>query len=160
MKRVFSLLGWSVLVATLASAAEAPSSRAVLPPSRRIEALKLADRVLATPQPNWQAITTDLPDPFFRKSSAPPPTEVVDVVPQSTRSTLDVLQQAAGNFRPTGIMMVDGENYLLMDGKRYKAGAVLPVTIDETVYHISITAIAGKSYSLRLQDQELRQQLK
>jgi hypothetical protein len=163
MKRVaaFIVAGCCLLGGSSLHAAETPTNRAVLPPLRRLEALKVAAKVLAPREPTWKTATSDLPDPYFRTNFVPPPTEeVVEPVVQDTRSDLELLRLAADQIRPTGIMMVEGENYLLMGGKRHKTGAVLPIAIDGIIYQITITAIEGKSYSLRLNEQELQQQLK
>lgn len=161
MNRVV-LTGLLLVGATFAGAAEGPNARVVLLPAKRLEALKTAARLLEPREPTWEQLVRDLPDPFFRSSAAPAKAEPepVEVAPRSTLSDLEVLQAAAANIRPTGTMMVDGENYLLMDGKRYKRGAVLSLTIDGVAHPIVISAIEGKSYTLRLNEQELRQQLK
>jgi len=162
MRIAAGMIGWLLAGIIGASAADGPASRAVLKPTLRLEALKLAARVLEPREPDWKVTVADLPDPFFRTNFAPTKGEevIVEAPPRDTRSEIDVLRMAAANLHPTGIMMVEGENYMLMEGKRYRSGAVLPMTIDGIVYQIAITAIEGKSYTLRLNEQELRQQLK
>ncbi len=162
MKRLTGIVVLSLLAVMAAAGADSSSSnRAVLPPARRLEALKDASRMLEARQATWKAAVADLPDPFFRTTFVPKIEEATpEPVARAERPDLEVLQLAAEQIRPTGTMMVDGENYLLMGGKRHKAGAMLPVTIDGIVYQILITAIDGKSYVLRLNEQELRQQLK
>jgi hypothetical protein len=146
----------------MAGAAESAKGGAVLAPAKRIEALKLATQVLAPRSPTWKTTTASLSDPFIRTNFVPEekPAEVEPEVKQSERSDRDVLETAANTLNPTGTMMVDGENYLLLGGKRYKAGAQIAVTIDGIVYSVVISAIDGKSYTLRLNDQELLRQLK
>jgi hypothetical protein len=163
MNRVIVIL-LSCATACLASASDAgKNSRAVLAPAKRLEALKLAGQVLAPRTTTWKTTTAGLSDPFFRQN-AREEEKVAETDPnagQPQRSDLEVLEAAANTqINPTGTMMVDGENYLLLGGKRYKAGAKLPVTLDGVVYTITITAIEGKSFTLRLNEHELRRQLK
>jgi hypothetical protein len=167
MKRFVSILLLCATVGAVGAAEAAKgaavNSKAVLAPAKRLEALKLASRVLAPRTPTWKT-TMDLTDPFFRQNFTREEEKVVEVDPnagKSERSDLEVLEAAANaQINPTGTMMVDGENYLLLGGKRYKTGAQLPVTLDGIVYPITISAIEGKSYTLRLNEQELRRQLK
>jgi hypothetical protein len=167
MKWFISILLLCVAVGAVGAAEAAKgavNSKAVLPPAKRFEALKLANQVLAPRAATWKTTMADLTDPFFRQNFARDEEKVVEVDPnagKSERSDLEVLEAAANaQINPTGTMMVDGENYLLLGGKRYKTGAQLPVTLDGIVYTITISAIEGKSYTLRLNEQELRRQLK
>ena len=135
------------------------NSKAVLPPAKRLEALKLASRVLASRTPTWKVTTADLVDPFFRQNFVREEEKAPETDPnagKSERSDLEVLEGVAAQIRPDGIIL----DNLLLGGKRYKTGAQLPVTLDGIVYTISISAIEGKSYTLRLNETELRQQLK
>jgi hypothetical protein len=159
-----SLVALFSFLATVASAAEPanppPSARAVMPTARRTESLNLAAEVLRAKQPGWQAKIAGLPDPFFRKNFVPEETTPEPEVAQPQLSEADVLEAIAATLNPTGTMMVDGENYLLLGGKRHRVGARLSVPVDGIVHQVTISAIDGKSYTLRLNDQELRRQLK
>jgi hypothetical protein len=161
MTRFVPILILSVAVGIVGAAdaaRPAASSRAVLAPIKRLEALKLADKVLAPRAPSWKTTVADLPDPFFRKNFTQEE-KIAEVDPMAGRSELsdlDVLAAAATQIRPDGII----QDILLLGGKRHKAGAQLPVTLDGVVYTITISAIEGKSYTLQLNEQELRQQLK
>ena len=162
---IFILWAAAAAGAGAADAAKgAANGRAVLPPARRAEALKVADRVLTPRAPTWRNAGEQLPDPFFRSNFARDEEKVPEIKPNEPRlerSDLEVLTAAANSqVNPTGTMMVDGENYLLLGGKRYKTGAQLPVTLDGIVYTIVISAIDGKSYTLRLNQEELTRQLK
>jgi hypothetical protein len=166
MKRLipFLVLCAAASAAVAADGAKsAPTSRAVLAPVKRVDALKLTERVLVSRAPTWKTTNGELQDPFFRVNFAPQEEKPVEPepAPPSARSDIEVLQVAADtHINPTGIMMVDGEYYMLLNGKRHKTGAQLPITMDGIVYTITISAIEGKSYSLRLNEHELRRQLK
>lgn len=158
MKAILSIS--FVLLASVASAADAAKG-AVIAPAKRIEALKLAGQVLAPRAPTWKATTVTLADPFVRTNFAPESKPAEDPTPKlPDRPDTEVLEAAANILNPTGSMMVDGENYLLIGSKRYKTGAQITVTIDGIVYSVKISAIEGKSYTLRLNEQELSRQLK
>ncbi len=145
------------------AAQAAAGGRAVLAPLKRVDALKLAERITMTRMPTWKETANEVVDPFYRPSVVTE-TKPVEVDPNEgrlVRSDFEILETAANtSINPTGSMMVDGENYLLVGGRRYKSGAQLSVTIDGQAYLITISAIEGKSYTLRLNEQELLRQLK
>lgn len=164
MKRFTCLVlfsGCAAAVVAADTASVVPTLRAVIPPVRRQEALQMAADVLAPREPTWKTIVADLPDPFFRSNFVQEEQKPADLKPAvAQRSETDVLEAAAATLNPTGIMMVDGENYLLLGGKRHKVGSQITVTIDGILYKIVISGIEGKTYSLQLNEHELRRQLK
>lgn len=167
MKQLCTIL-LIVCGATTASTAEAPkdtppgipTSRAVLAPSKRLDALKLASRVLEPRQPTWKVVLADLPDPFYRTNFSKEPEPQVAVVPQQRREDSDILELAVADLRPTGTLQMGSENYLLVGGKRFRKGDVFPVTIDGIVYKITLSIIERNAYTLRLNETDLRRQLK
>ena len=57
-------------------------------------------------------------------------------------------------------MLIGEEPYLLLDGRRFKAGDTIPVTIDGVGLQVTVTSIQRNSYTLRLNDKELRRDFK
>lgn len=132
--------------------------KAVLPALRRVDALKRADELLAMRPAESEALTENLNDPFYplvkraKKTAAAEPAPVVDAD--------YLLNRAAETIKPQGTMLIGTEPFLLLDGKRYKAGDTIPVTVDGVGVQITVSSIQRNSYTLRLKDQELRREFK
>jgi len=152
----------SVLLAPLAGAQETRKAgdnpKAVLPSIRRVDVIKKADELLALQPADSAALTAELGDPFYptvkRLRDKKPGAEPVSIDPKY------LLARAAESIKPQGTMLIGDEPYLLLDGKRYKSGDAIPVTIDGAGYQITVTSIQRNSYTLRLNDQELRRDFK
>jgi len=132
--------------------------KAVLPPVRRVEALKRATELLANRPIDSEALTAELPDPFY-----PEVKRVRDKklgAPTAVGSADQLLRRAAEQINPAGTMLIGTEPYLLLNGRRFKAGDIIPVNIDGVGVQITILSIQRNSYTLRLEDQELRREFK
>jgi len=135
----------------------------VVSPHRRAAILKAADEVLADRQARWQSLVKDLPDPFYR-----PDVPVQEVAParkpetmlSSRRSDREVLEKVAPMIQPTGTMLIGGEHFLLLGGKRFRSGDQISVTFEGAVYRITITSIERNSYTLRLNNHEMQRYFK
>lgn len=135
----------------------------VMSTHRRIAVMKTAEEVLIERHTSWKNSVADLPDPFYR------PNVVVEQEPESSGNELfkepgrpdaEVLEAVAPKIRPTGTMLIGNEQYLLLAGKRFRAGDQISVTFDGLVYRLSITSIERNSYTLRLNDEELERDFK
>lgn len=137
---------------------------AVMPAQRRLDALKSAGELLAPRKSNWEAIAADLPDPFFRKNFVP----VAREEPQpgerpgrkSEQSDSELLKAIAPDIAPTGTMLIGAEPYLLVSGRRFRVGDQISVTFDGMVYQVAISSIERNSYTLQLNQTELRREFK
>jgi hypothetical protein len=136
------------------------STKAVMPVARRLQALKTAERVLQEHETTWSNVSVSLPDPFYRSNFVASPVATEPAPVQDTRSGSDVLESIAQHIHPTGTMLIGSEPYLLVDGKRFKDGDSLTLTVDGLIYTVTITKIERNSYTLRLNDDELRREFK
>lgn len=139
----------------------ADNPRAVLPHTRRAEALTKADELLAIQPSGSEALVADLPDPFYPglarpKDKKPGAGEVKPEIPAD-----QLLARAAELIKPQGTFVIGSEAFLqLVDGKRYKAGDVISVNVDGLGVQVTVSSIQRNSYTLRLNDQELRRDFK
>lgn len=153
-----------VALASVADAQEVRKAgdnpKAVLPSMRRLDAIKKADEFLAIRPANSEELTADLTDPFYPEVKRVRDKKPGTVEPAVVVSPELLLARAAESIKPQGTMLIGSEPYLLLDGKRYKAGDLIPVTIDGVGVQVTITSIQRNSYTLRLNDQELRREFK
>lgn len=132
--------------------------KAVLPTLRRADALKSADALLAVSSAERPVVDPELPDPFYPTVKR---TRKADAEPAAPALSTDYLiARAAESIKPQGTMLIGTEPYLLLDGKRFKAGDTIPVTVDGVGIQITVTSIQRNSYTLRLEDKELRREFK
>ncbi|MGH8021357.1 MAG: hypothetical protein ACREIA_24375 [Opitutaceae bacterium] len=142
---------------------EAAAAGAVLPVGRRLEALKVAERTVEQEKTSWQAMIEGVTDPFFRSTTteqASRPAEEPRTPAKPERSAEEVLAAVAPQITPTGTMLIGSEHYLLIAGRRYKVGDQISVTFEELVYEVRIASIERNSYTLQLNDNELRRDFK
>lgn len=135
------------------------NAKAVLPSLRRLDALKKADELLTAVPANSEQLTAELADPFYpglkrAKDKKPEDTAPAVIDPQL------LLKRAAQAIMPQGTMLIGTEPYLLLDGKRYKAGDKISVTVDGVGVQVTVSSIQRNSYTLRLDDHELRRDFK
>ena len=153
------LLGSAVLAQADVAPKAGENAKAVLPTLRRLDALKKADELLAAVPANSEGLTSELLDPFYpglkrARDKKVEPTEPAVIDPQV------LLKRAADTIMPQGTMLIGTEPYLLLDGKRYKAGDIISVTVDGVGVQVTVSSIQRNSYTLRLNDQELRRDFK
>jgi len=153
----------SVLIVPVAGAQDGVKAgdnpKAVLPTLRRADAIKKAGEFLEIKPAGSEALVAELMDPFNpqvkrSRDKKPEAAPVVQVDPET------LLARAADSIRPQGTMLIGEEPYLLLDGRRFKAGDTIPVTIDGVGLQVTVTSIQRNSYTLRLNDKELRRDFK
>ncbi len=135
----------------------ADNPKAVVPTPRRKDALEKASALLVLAPANSDALTAEMVDPFYpthrrqkEKESAP-----VEIAPEV------LLSRAAESIRPQGTLLIGAERYLLLENnRRYKAGESIPVTVDGLGVQVTVVSIERNSYTLRLNDRELRREFK
>ena len=132
--------------------------KAVLPERRRAIVLTDAEEFLTIRPASVAAEAEDLLDPFYPTVKRVRKTETVE--PVRNLDTNYLLTRAAESIKPQGTMLIGSEPYLLLDGKRFKAGDIIPVNVDGVGVQITVTSIQRNSYTLRLEDQELRRDFK
>ncbi len=153
------------LVASALSAEEAPKlgGASVMPGQLRLESLRSAEQLIAERATTWRESTPGLVDPFFRvvsTSGLRPGVAETAGKPAKVRSSDDALALAATKIAPTGTMLVGDEPFLLISGKRYRVSDEIPVTIEGSIYAVRIASIERNTYTLRLDDKELRREFK
>lgn len=134
--------------------------RAVLPHARRVDAIKRAGELLAVRPADSQALVADLNDPFYPGSRQAKDLKVAPKEPAETYSPAQLLARAAESIQPTGTMLIGTEPYLLLGGRRYKSGDTISVNVDGLGVQVIVSSIQRNSYTLRLNDQELRRDFK
>ena len=134
----------------------ADNPKAVLPIARRQDALKRAGSLLAVSPADSEAFVSGMVDPFYptlRREKEKSP--AVEIAPE------ELLVRAAEGIRPQGTLLIGAERYLLLDNnRRYKAGESIPVTVDGLGVQVTVVSIERNSYTLRLNDRELRREFK
>lgn len=163
MKKIPLLLAGLVLVTAHSAVGQDASGRALMSVKRRMDALAMADRVLAQRTPNFTQLVADLSDPFFRVNFAGQDEVAAPEEAPGRRfehSDLDVLKGIAPGIVPTGTLLVGNEPYLLVGEKRLKVGDQISVTFDGLVYQVAVSSIERNSYTLRLNQHELRREFK
>jgi len=154
----------TILIAPAAVAQETrragDNPKAVLPSFRRADSIKKAGEFLEIKPADSEALVAEIVDPFnpqIKRSKEKKPGAVEPVVAVDPEV---LLSRAADSIRPQGTMLIGDEPYLLLDGKRYKAGDIIPVTVDGVGVQVTVTSIQRNSYTLRLDDKELRRDFK
>lgn len=161
MKARCLLLVCALVLIPVAGAQEARKAadnpKAVRPTVRRQDSLQKAAALLAITPANSEALTADMVDPFYpslrrqKEKSAP----TAEIAPEA------LLARAADGIRPQGTLLIGAERYLLLDNnRRYKAGESIPVTVDGLGVQVTVVSIERNSYTLRLNDRELRREFK
>ncbi|HEX9781150.1 MAG TPA: hypothetical protein VGA56_00260 [Opitutaceae bacterium] len=147
----------------VAAFAAGASGGIVLPAVKRMEALKAAERTFKQAEFASKAPAADLPDPFFRVMEPEPiavPAHVLAEPVRPAKSGEQILEGVAPRISPTGTMLLGTEQYLLIGGRRYRVGDQISVTFEEMVYAVEIASIERNSYTLRLNETELRRDFK
>ena len=158
----------ALIFAVLAPIAQAQDVRkagdnpkAVLPIGRRLDALKKAEALLANRPADSDTLVAELGDPFYPDAKRIRDRKAGEArEPAITQWPAQLLAQAAAGIQPTGTMLIGTEPYLLLGGRRYKSGDVISVNVDGQGVQITISSIQRNSYTLRLEDQELRREFK
>ncbi|BET66383.1 hypothetical protein ASA1KI_13010 [Opitutales bacterium ASA1] len=136
----------------------------VVSAGRRLDTLKTAEQAIQRVPTDWKQIVADVADPFF-PAQAPVETIATDTgevvtAQKPAKSSEEILSAVAPRIAPTGTMLIGAEPYLLIGGRRYGSGDQISVTFEDTVYAVTITSIERNSYTLRLEDKELRREFK
>jgi Ni/Co efflux regulator RcnB len=165
LRFIIAVVSASVVAASFASGQEARKAgdnpRAVLPHSRRVDALAKADELLAIHPADSEALVATLGDPFYPGAKRPKDKKSGAGAEQPVElPTEQLLARAAESIRPQGTMLIGSEPYLLLDGRRYKSGDSISVNIDGLGVQVTVSSIQRNSYTLRLNDQELRREFK
>ncbi len=137
----------------------------ILPSNRRQpsveEALKVVHRA------ELEALPEDLNNPFFPNSlKAPSPAaptesgEPVEPVYRGPISHIELLETVAPQITPTGTMTLGGIPLLLFGQKKVQMGDKLPILFEGENYTLTISAIEGPNFTLKLGDAELTRPIK
>lgn len=137
--------------------------KAVIPLKRRLQSLEEANQILAREETTWKQSVKSLPDPFFRTNQAPEEAAVpADATGETTsdKSDIEILRGISAQVQPTGTLEVGDGRYLLLDGKRLKVGDELSLVFEGLIYRVTISSVQRNSYTLRLNNEELRREFK
>lgn len=133
--------------------------KAVIPLKRRLQSLEEANQILAREETTWKQSVKSLPDPFFRTNQAPEEA-AVPADATSDKSDIEILRGISAQVQPTGTLEVGDGRYLLLDGKRLKVGDELSLVFEGLIYRVTISSVQRNSYTLRLNNEELRREFK
>jgi hypothetical protein len=84
----------------------------------------------------------------------------VEPVTRAERSDREILRALAPQIEPSGYFVVGGEPVLLVNGQRVRTGDAVTLNFEGLVYQVAISSIESNSFTLRLNQQELRRELK
>lgn len=133
----------------------------ILPSERRQpaveQALDIVNRV------ELEVLAADINNPFYPNSlKAPPPpppeegdSEPLEPVYQGPVSNSDLLNTVAPQITPSGTMILGGYPLLLFGQKKVKVGDKLPILYEGQRYTLTISAIEGSNFTLKLGNAEL-----
>ena len=129
----------------------------VLAPAKRQHVLELASRLLASKETAKVTLPAELVDPFNPPSfgAAPATANRPGEAAHAKASDSEILREIASRITPSGMVLFDGEPYLLFREKRLKVGDHLTITFEGTDYVVVITAIGETSFKIRLNREEI-----
>jgi hypothetical protein len=163
-----------VVVAAVQAAEVAPAAPAnrkkitsdLATPTKRQEVVDKATQLTRPPVP--APLPADLPNPFNPAGfDTPDPEEArpgvvpgvrpngAAVAPAGPVGDRELLETIAARIQPTGSFVVGGKPLLTFGTKRVRVGDNLEVTLNDRVYEIEVTAIAGSNFTLRYRGEEL-----
>ncbi len=82
-----------------------------------------------------------------------------DTVVAPGETTRSILAQIASGISVDGSIQMGGVRYLLLQGRRVGPGDYLPVQHEGRTYQVRIEAVTASSYKLRLNDEEIENNL-
>jgi len=158
MKNLFLGISLSLVVAGGNSVV---SGNSVLAGQQRLNVLDMAKGLIAPRASTWKESTKELTDPFFRsKLTRSPKNTGVPVETRTELSDRDILRKLAPQIEPSGYFVIGGEPVLLVNGKRLKVGDAVTLSFEGRVHQVAISSIESNSFTLRLNQQEMRRELK
>jgi hypothetical protein len=125
--------------------------------AKRQATLDLANRLLASREKTTAALPADLVDPFNPPGfGAPAATDSrLGQATHTKASDREILEEIASRITPSGMVLFDGQPFLLFREKRLKVGDDLTITFEGTDYVVVISAIDQNSFKLRLNREEI-----
>jgi len=166
MKPLRYTLNFAVLMLGLIPMSSQAQRSDILPTQRRQPAVEQAVSIVSRVE--LVALAEDLNNPFYPNSlKAPPPPPVVEgsdepevPVYQGPVSNSDLLNTVAPQITPSGTMILGGYPLLLFGQKKVKVGDKLPILYEGQRYTLTISAIEGSNFTLKLGDAELTRPIK
>lgn len=164
LRYIFSLA--VVLTGVMPTSAFAQRSD-ILPSQRRQPAVDLALEIVGRVKP--EALAPEINNPFYPNSlKAPPPpppmeegsTEPVEPVYQGPVSNIELLEAVAPQITPSGTMILGGYPLLLFGQKKIQVGDKLPILYEGQRYTLTISAIEGSNFTLKIGNAELTRPIK
>jgi hypothetical protein len=67
----------------------------------------------------------------------------------------EIVKAVAAKINPSGIVRINGEDYLLFGQKRLKVGDILTINYENESYPIIISAIKNNQFTVRLNSEEI-----
>lgn len=139
----------------------------ILPAQRRQPAVEQALKIVE--HVDLEPLAMDINNPFFPNSlKAPPPpppseegdTGPVEPVYQGPVSNSELLEAVAPQITPSGTMILGGFPLLLFGQKKIQVGDKLPILYEGQRYTLTISAIEGSNFTLKLGNAELTRPIK
>ena len=82
-----------------------------------------------------------------------------DIVVEPGETTRSILARIASGISVDGSIQMGGVRYLLLQGRRVGPGDYLPIQFEGRTYQVRIEAVTASSYTLRLNDEEIENNL-
>lgn len=132
-------------------------------PAKRAQSVETAERLAQVPV--LEPLPAPLPQLFHPPGfDQPDASEARPAAPgaEDTGPATDheVLEKIAARVRPSGIINLGGEPFLIFGQKRLRVGDHLIITLEKNDYEVVITAIESTTYTLRLNRDEITRSLK
>lgn len=159
------ILSASLLFASGAVFAE---GEAVLSPAKRQQALDRGKALVATREivpaatnPFYPAAFTEAVAAMGRISSpSTPEGTTTPTTPTGPRNDRELLQAIATSLKPSGYIVLGGQESISFGQKRVKAGSVLTITFEGNQYTLEVVSIDRTNFTLRLNREEFTRTLK
>ena len=167
MTRLRYIFSFAVLLAGVTPISAVAQRSDILPSQRRQPTVDQALQIVG--QVNPEALAPDINNPFYPNSlKAPPPpqpteegsTEPSPPVYQGPVSNSELLEAVAPQITPSGTMILGGFPLLLFGQKKIQVGDKLPILYEGQRYTLTISAIEGSNFTLKIGNAELTRPIK
>ena len=157
MDRHARISGALALAALIAFAAQS----AVKTPEERQSKIELAEQLLdRNVELADEGLLADVGNPFSALPVKVVVEKVIEEIVQKTLSPQELIPLLANSVKPTGIVVVGGEYYLLLKNSKVKSGGSLPVKYQDVEYNLEIVNVLRNGYSLGFEGAEVEIKLK
>ena len=143
------------------------AGEAVLSPAKRQQALDRGKALVATREivpatanPFYPAAFAEAVAAMGRASTGTESTSTTTTAPTGPRNDRDLLRAIAASLKPSGFIVLGGQESISFGQKRVKAGSILTITFEGNQYTLEVVSIDRTNFTLRLNREEFTRTLK